>query len=64
MLINCITLAIMIYLTHWFTITEYTYVSWVLFALKVAPISLLVCGIINLIFYKDELKQIKTMLIK
>ena len=64
MLINCITLAIMIYLTHWFTITEYTYVSWVLFALKVAPISLLVCGIINFIFYKDELKQIKTMLIK
>lgn len=64
MLVNCTTLTIMIYVSHWFTITEYTYVLWVLLALKVASVSLLICIIIDFIFYKDEFKQIKAMIIK
>lgn len=43
--------------THWYTLGNVSYIGWFLMAIKVGMTVFLVIGIINLLFYRDEMKK-------
>lgn len=50
--------------TRWYTLDDVSYINWFLMAIKVGITVLLVVGIINTIFYRDEMKKGILFLIK
>lgn len=64
LVINIVSFALCAVATSFFTLTELTYLSWVIMALKVFSITLLITAMINLIFYKDNILSLANVVRK
>lgn len=64
MIVDVICVFISTIATHWYTLGDVSYIEWFLMAIKVGITVLLVVGIINILFYRDEMKKGILFLIK
>lgn len=64
MIVDVICVFISTIATRWYTLDDVSYINWFLMAIKVGITVLLVVGIINTIFYRDEMKKGILFLIK
>lgn len=64
MIVDVICVFISTIATRWCTLDDVSYINWFLMAIKVGITVLLVVGIINTIFYRDEMKKGILFLIK
>lgn len=64
MIVDVICVFISTIATRWYTLGDVSYINWFLMAIKVGITVLLVVGIINTIFYRNEMKKGILFLIK
>lgn len=55
MFINVLAYTICIWLGHNFNIKEYTYLSWIILAIKQSIINLIIIFILYMLFYREKM---------
>ena len=61
--IDILTIVLMVLVTRIFTFSKISYLGWIELAIPVSAVSLLICIIVNFVFYRDKLMFLKDTLV-
>lgn len=64
MIVDALCVCVSAIATHWYALGDVSYIEWFLMAIKVGITVLLLVGVINILFYGDEIKKGILFLIK